>query len=81
LHERGKQKKREADFEKDKIKKAQLYMEAVCYFCLCGISQYRLKKAVGASSAAASSSSSSSSGALTSKTSFELLRETYDLLK
>jgi hypothetical protein len=71
LHERGVQKKREADFEKDKIKKTQLYMEAVCYFCLCATRQYKLKKAVAASS----------STSLTSKTSVELLRDTYDLLK
>jgi hypothetical protein len=46
LHQRGTQKKHEADQEKDKIKKIISYMEAVCYFCLCAISQYRIKKAV-----------------------------------
>lgn len=42
-------------------------MEAVCYFCLCAISQYRLKKA------AVNPSSN--------KSSFDLLNDTYALLK
>ncbi len=42
-------------------------MEAVCYFCLCAISQYRLKKA------AVNPSSN--------KSSFDLLNDTYLLLK
>jgi len=32
FHLRAKQKKHEADLEKDKIKKSILYMEAVCNF-------------------------------------------------
>lgn len=67
LHRRGKQKKHEADQEKDKFKKSIAYMEAVCYFCLCAISQYRLKKA------AVNPSSN--------KSSFDLLNDTYQLLK
>ncbi len=67
LHLRGKQKKHEADHEKDKIKRTISYMEAVCYFCLCAISQYRLKKTVNNPS---------------SNTSYlDLLNETYNLLK
>ena len=67
LHRRGKQKKHEADLAKDKFKKSIAYMEAVCYFCLCAISQYRLKKA------AVNPSSN--------KSSFDLLNDTYSLLK
>ncbi len=67
LHKRGKQKKHEADIEKDKIKKAVAYMEAVCYFCLCAISQYRLKKAV--------------TNSTSNKSSKDLLCETYQLLQ
>ena len=66
FHKRGKQKKHEADIEKDKIKKTILYMEAVCNFCLCAICQYRLKK---------TSSTSQSS------TAFDLLKGTYDMLR
>lgn len=67
LHRRGKQKKHEADHEKDKVKKTIAYMEAVCYFCLCAISQYRLKKAAVTISS--------------SKSAFDLLNDTYALLK
>ena len=67
LHRRGKQKKHEADHEKDKVKKTIAYMEAVCYFCLCAISQYRLKKAAVTISS--------------SKSAFDLLNDTYLLLK
>ena len=67
LHLRGKQKKHEADQEKDKIKKTVAYIEAVCYFFLCAISQYRLKKL------AANSTSNMSS--------MDLLNEKYQLLK
>lgn len=67
LHRRGKQKKHEADQEKDKFKKSIAYMEAVCYFCLCAISQYRLKKAAV--------------NPTSNKSSFDLLNDTYQLLK
>ncbi|RNA20347.1 AF4 FMR2 family member 4 isoform X2 [Brachionus plicatilis] len=68
LHQRGKQKKHEADHEKDKLKKTICYMEAVCYFSLCAISQYRLKK-------------TSSSSSTSNKSSFDLLKDTYELLR
>ena len=42
-------------------------MEAVCYFCLCAISQYRLKKAAV--------------NPTSNKSSFDLLNDTYQLLK
>jgi len=42
-------------------------MEAVCYFCLCAITQYRLKK--------------SNASSQTNRSSFSLLENTYDLLK
>ena len=67
LVNRGKQKKHEADNESDKIKKAIIYMEAVCYFCMCAIVQYRLKK--------------TNSTSTNNKSSFGLLENTYDLLK
>ena len=67
LHKRGKQKKHEADNEKDKMKKPLVYMEAVCYFCLCAIAQYRLKK--------------SAASAPGKSTPFDLLNDTYQLLK
>ena len=66
LHQRGKMKKHEADQEKDKIKKTIAYMEAVCYFCLCAISQHRLKKTAPNP---------------TNKSAIELLNDTYQLLK
>lgn len=68
LHQRGKQKKHEADNEKDKLKKPISYMEAVCYFSLCAIAQYRLKKTSTASSTS-------------NKSSFDLLKDTYELLR
>ncbi len=64
---RGKQKKHEADNEKDKIKKTIAYMEAVCYFCLCAISQYRVKKAA--------------TNPTSNKSAIDLLNDTYQLLK
>ena len=50
------------------IGKTAAYMEAVCYFCMCAIHQYRVKKAAGT---------------LTSKSilTVDLLKETYELLK
>ena len=45
FHNRGISKKHEADSEKESpIKKVTLYMEAVCNFCLCAITQHRFKK-------------------------------------
>jgi hypothetical protein len=45
FHTRGIAKKHEADNERESpIKKITLYMEAVCNFCLCAITQHRLKK-------------------------------------
>jgi hypothetical protein len=45
FHNRGIDKKHEADSERESpIKKVRLYMEAVCYFCLCAINQHRFKK-------------------------------------
>ena len=44
FHLRAKQKKHEADLEKDKVKKSILYMEAVCNFFLCAVYQYRHNK-------------------------------------
>ena len=44
FHSRAKQKKHEADLEKEKVKKAILYMEAVCNFFLCAVYQYRHNK-------------------------------------
>ncbi len=76
LHLRGKQKKHEADQEKDKIKKTIAYMEAVCYFCLCAISQYRLKKAANNQSQVLTVANPSSN-----KSSIDLLNDTYQLLK
>ena len=67
LHQRGKQKKHEADNEKDKVKRTACYMEAVCYFCLCAISQYRLKKLAP--------------NPVTNKSSMDLLNETFQFLK
>lgn len=51
-------------------------MEAVCYFCLCAISQYRLKKAANNSSQSAAAANPSSN-----KSSIDLLNDTYQLLK
>jgi len=82
LHIRGKQKKHEADQEKDKIKKTIAYMEAVCYFCLCAISQYRLKKANNNSNNMNSANSSAMAANQSSnKSSIDLLNDTYQLLK
>ena len=80
MHTRGKDKKREADQEKDKIKKTIAYMEAVCYFCLCAISQYRLRKAANNNNTNTNSSSTAANSSST-KTSFDLLNDTYLLLK
>jgi hypothetical protein len=74
LHQRAKQKKHEGDGERDKIKKTISYMEAVCYFCLCSITQFRTKKAAAASA-------STPNPPTTSKSCIDLLRETYELLK
>ena len=73
FHLRAKQKKHEADLEKDKIKKSILYMEAVCNFFLCAVYQYRHnKKSI--------SGSSSSSTAMTSIIS-DLIKGTIGLLE
>jgi hypothetical protein len=44
FYTRGINKKHEADSEKQYVKKLTLYMEAVCFFCLCAINQYRINK-------------------------------------
>ena len=72
---RAKQKKHEADLEKDKIKKSILYMEAVCNFFLCAVYQYRHNK-----KSISGSSSSSSSTAMTSIIS-DLIKGTIGLLE
>ena len=73
LHQRGTQKKHEADQQKDKIKKIIAYMEAVCYFCLCAISQYRINQT--------KIQQTNTSAASSNKTSIDLLNQTYSLLK
>ena len=45
FHKRGIAKKHEADTEKEsQMKKVTLYMEAVCNFCLCAVTQHQFKK-------------------------------------
>ena len=80
FHLRAKQKKHEADLEKDKIKKSILYMEAVCNFFLCAVYQYRHNKKSINNSSSSTAVSSSSSAPMTSIIS-DLIKGTIGLLE
>lgn len=44
FHLRGTSKKHEGDLENQATERIKLYMDAVCNFCLCAITQFRMKK-------------------------------------